>query len=98
MPEPIVISSAERISREGTHQWRETTDRRILIFPRYQGKRPEFHGFFELGEFEAAVWRLLEKPMTVVELCAALQEQLARMGDVEVPDEVTFREEVSNFV
>lgn len=98
MPEQMVLQSTTRLSREGRHQWRETTDGRILVFPRYKGRRPEFHGFFEFGEFEAAVWRLLETPQTAGQLCATLRDELTHAEDVELPDASAFWAEVSAFL
>lgn len=98
MFETIPVTDSTTVSRALQHQWRETQDHRILVFPRYQGQRPEFHGFYELGEFEAVVWRLLENPCTASALCDALSNQLTQTEDVEVPSRDEVWRELTEFL
>jgi hypothetical protein len=94
----IMIEESAVIHRLESHQWRETEDGRILVFPRYKGERPDFHGFYELGEFEAMVWRLMATPQTVGQICQAISHQLSELGDVEIPEGDELITELSAFV
>ncbi len=93
-----MIEKSAVIHRLESHQWRETEDGRILVFPRHKGERPDFHGFYEFGEFEAMVWRLMATPQTVGEICEAISLQLAELGDVEIPEHDELITEVSTFI
>jgi hypothetical protein len=93
-----MIDQSAVISRQESHQWRETEDGRILVFPRYKGERPDFHGFYEFGEFEAMVWRLMASPQKVSEICTAVANQLGEMGDVEIPEPEELIKEVCDFI
>jgi len=93
-----MLEESAMIFRQESHQWRETEDGRILVFPRYKGERPDFHGFYELGEFEAMVWRLMATPQTVGQICEAVSQQLLELGDVEIPEHDELITELSAFV
>ncbi|MFC1834911.1 hypothetical protein ACFL2Q_09275 [Thermodesulfobacteriota bacterium] len=93
-----MIEKSALIHRQESHQWRETEDGRILVFPRYKGERPDFHGFYELGEFEAMVWRLMATPQTVDKMCEAISHQLSELGDVEIPEHDELITELSTFI
>ncbi len=86
------------VYRLESHQWRDTEDGRILVFPRYKGERPDFHGFYEFGEFEAMVWRLLDKPTTFGKICDDITYNLEKIGNVEIPERKELIEELSGFL
>lgn len=92
------ITESVRIIRLENHQWRETQDGKIMVFPRYKGRRPDFHGFFEFGEFEAMVWRALKSKPLAGELRDTLLKQLVQLDDVEEPSAEELWSELVRFL
>jgi len=86
------------IRRVDSNQWRSTNTGKILIFPRNTGKKVDFHGFYELGDLEAIIWKALEKPVTFDALSASVSAELAVMGDVEMPTPEELMAELQGFI
>ena len=84
--------------RAHTHQWRQADEGKILVFPRYKGTRPEVHGFYELEEFEAAIWLMLDGKNNVGQICTELARMLNENQNYVNTEMEDIRQEVTAFL